>query len=545
MLNAMKTVLETDNGLCISSGQEGVAILSLRLTRAVNSGEELTLGSVCASVAELQLITDGECPIKKEDRFRLYKEDPFGRRWPLGVFTAEKPRWDSAHRVNITAYDNVVKLDRDLSQAFHQLTGWPLPAGFLLEWACDQCGVELAEPLLAYNSRPIQPFSADGITGRQLLSFFAEMAGQFGYADENGKIAFGWYAPNEKVSIGPSFQYGIQTDYADNHLKMTGVLAFSHAGELMMDVADYYDDGLGNVHISGADVLGGLAGKMSVADYQILPFDGIQFRQDTADVGICQGGDENIYRITGNPFLVFGEDDPVSPIIEPMQMQLGQVSYTPMTLTVPYHVGVRTGDILAVRDKDGREHTCYVMEQQITGHTMTIRCTGTGQRDAAPMVSSTIRNLGGKVMHLQADVEGLFAENADTKGNLAALSLTVSGIEGKVASLDGVQESVSTLRQDAKSLELELRTIRENGTDKVVTSTGYSFSDEGLRIKKSGQEMENLLDHTGMTVSRGGNAILQADHRGVTAVDVTVGNFLAVAHARFEQYENGTACFYI
>ena len=542
----MKTVLETDKGLRISSGQEGTAILSLSLTQAVNSGEELTLGSVCASVAELQLMIEETCPIAQGDRFRLYKEDGWGRRWCLGVFTAEKPKRNSRYRVSITAYDNVAKLDRDVSAAFAQLTGWPLSAEFLAQWTGEQCGVTLASNLFFGANRLIEPFSGDGITGRQILSFVAEAAGCFGRADKDGKIAFGWYAPNEKISVGSSFQYGIQTQFSQDHLQLTGVPAFSQEEDLGVDVVDAYYDGQGNLYLSGKDSLGCLAGKMSVADYQVPPIDSLQIRQDSGDLGVLYPKTgEHTYRFTGNPFLVFSEDEALSPFVEPMIEKLQAVSYTPMTVTVPFDPNVDVGDILAVKDRDGVEHNCYVMERQISGHTMTLKCTGSGQRETATMASRNIQSLAGKVMRLRTDVDGLQAENADALGNLASMALTISGIEGKVAALGDMQENISTLRQDAKSLALELRTLQENGVDKVVTTTGYTFSDEGLKIKKSGQEMENVLDHTGMTVRRGGNAILQADYRGVTAVDVTVGNFLAVAHARFESFEQGTACFYI
>ena len=63
--------------------------------------------------------------------------------------------------------------------------------------------------------------------------------------------------------------------------------------------------------------------------------------------------------------------------------------------------------------------------------------------------------------------------------------------------------------------------------------------------------MENLLNETGMFVKRSGEVILKADQEGVTAVDVTVGNYLIVGdHARFEDYSSAvdgkrTACFWI
>ena len=184
------------------------------------------------------------------------------------------------------------------------------------------------------------------------------------------------------------------------------------------------------------------------------------------------------------------------------------------------------------------------MSRQITGNLMKLSCQGSGARDISP-AEHTVKAMAGRVLRLQTDLEGIRAEHADTKGNLASLELSLQGIKSQVSVMESMGQAVSRLQQDGEKLALELERTRQEGASRVVTSTGYTFSESGLRIQKSGMEMENLLDHTGMTVRRGGRVILQADHQGVTAPDVTVGNFLAVAHARFEPYETGTACFYV
>ena len=97
-----KTRIELSNGQVLTSGQPGDAIVSLGLTRAVNSGQELTLGSVCAAMAELELLVQGDSPIGQGESFVLYRGEE-----KIGVFTAEKPAWKSAHRVKITAYDSI------------------------------------------------------------------------------------------------------------------------------------------------------------------------------------------------------------------------------------------------------------------------------------------------------------------------------------------------------------------------------------------------------------------------------------------------------
>ena len=70
--------------------------------------------------------------------------------------------------------------------------------------------------------------------------------------------------------------------------------------------------------------------------------------------------------------------------------------------------------------------------------------------------------------------------------------------------------------------------MRDEGVDRVQTQTGFTFDEQGLTISKSGTQMENLLNEDGMYVRRSGEIILQADKEGVTAVDVTVGNYLVI-----------------
>lgn len=128
----------------------------------------------------------------------------------------------------------------------------------------------------------------------------------------------------------------------------------------------------------------------------------------------------------------------------------------------------------------------------------------------------------------------------------------VEGAVNKQASeIDSVKDSLISIRTESGDLELTVQDIIKNGVSKVVTSTGYTFKEDGLRIKKTGEEMENKLDHTGMYVTRSGETILQANNEGVIATDVKVRNYLIVGNnSRFEDYNDGveggrTACFHI
>ena len=103
------------------------------------------------------------------------------------------------------------------------------------------------------------------------------------------------------------------------------------------------------------------------------------------------------------------------------------------------------------------------------------------------------------------------------------------------------------MEQTADGVKISVEKIQNDGATKIKTGMGYTFDDKGLKIARVGQQMQNLLDNTGMYVTRNGQTILQANDKGVVAVDVTVRNYMIVGkHARFEDYGAGrTACFWL
>lgn len=126
---------------------------------------------------------------------------------------------------------------------------------------------------------------------------------------------------------------------------------------------------------------------------------------------------------------------------------------------------------------------------------------------------------------------GEFALNLDT-GQIKIMGYATS-------------EELNSAQQETQDQIMDQ--ISQNGVDKVITETGYTFDKNGLRISKSGEQMENLLDNTGMYVTRSGEEILTANNQGVQALNLTAKQYLiAGQHARFEDYTPGrTACFAI
>lgn len=127
-------------------------------------------------------------------------------------------------------------------------------------------------------------------------------------------------------------------------------------------------------------------------------------------------------------------------------------------------------------------------------------------------------------------------------------------VDGKIESQVGdINSALTLIQQNADNLSIRIQSLEDenNEVHEVITTTGYKFGADGLTIQRSGNEIKNLLDHTGMYVTRSGDNILTANNEGVNAINLTARQYLIVgANSRFEDYSNGTdsnrtACFYI
>lgn len=518
----IRNLLILPDGEELFSGTVGAAaIRSVKLTRQVNSQQDLTPGSVCTDLLEATIFAPGGLNLQAGQEFSAWKVMEDGTREKMGIFIAQKPVCQSAHVYTITAYDRISLLDRDLTGWLRELAGWPYTLHQLAEMVCDQCGVKVALPdgenasdQLPNSGFLVQPFAGEGITGRQLMEWIGQALGRFCRMREDGVLEFAWYSPNTTVRIGPGTEDG---------------------------VIPYFQGGLRN------------------CGYTVAPVERVCIRHSLQDVGTVYPQDRqmgNTYTLTGNYLLAATNAQTLLPIAQGLYEQLCAVTYTPCTLRVPLDLRIRPGDILTVQDAAGRELQVWVMKMIQQGQQMTIECTGNPRRDSsAAVVNSSYQALSGKVMNLRADVDGLKAENSNAAGKLAKLELDLEGIRSTVATQEG---KVSNLEQTAQGLRLTvtdtadaLSQLTGDGVPKVKTSAkGYTFDDTGLTIRDPGQEIINLLDNTGMYVKRGADILLQANNQGVVAADVSVRNYLVIGHARFESYADGadsrrTACFYM
>lgn len=166
-------------------------------------------------------------------------------------------------------------------------------------------------------------------------------------------------------------------------------------------------------------------------------------------------------------------------------------------------------------------------------------------RDKVDSVESSLRNeITESSTTLRRDTQEIVMQATETVRT--ELNEAISGVDDSVSKLTSKVE----MKLDADAVTIEVQKEIAKGVDRVVTKTGYEFGDEGLNISKSGEQMSNLLDHTGMYVKRDDEEILTANNKGVATENLHTRTYLIIGkgdgRSRFEDYGiDRTACFWI
>ncbi len=333
----LKNVIILSDGAKISSGAGmGNAIQSCTITECVNSETELTLGSTCSTCLEAKIIAPGGA-LRITDTFTLSKQNEAGILIPVGVFNPEKPVKSSANVYKVTAYDNISKLDKDLSAWLKGLTGWPYTLVTFAGMVCGACGLKLATGNVPNGSFPVKRFYKPGVTGRQLMRWIGEICCRFCRANAAGDIELAWYQPSEAT------------------IQATG--------------ERYY-----------------FAKSLSYEDYNVAPVDAVQLRLADSDSGVLwpEANAANPYIISGNPILLAQVNGGLLSYLNVIQKELASMtSYRPCKISLPACMDIRAGDTVRIVDGNGESFTTCVMTKTQSGQRDTLECTGSKSRSSS------------------------------------------------------------------------------------------------------------------------------------------------------------------
>lgn len=385
----LKNLLVLPDGQEIFSGVPGqCAIKSVKLTERVNDGKQLTVGSVCAQLLEAQIIVpDGTLQLHAGDEVTLYKVDDAGFRRLCGIFVLKRPTRKSKHCIALTGYDRVSLLARDMTRHLASFTAWPYTVSQLAWAACAYCGTELEQRAIPYGDLEVQAFTAQKITGTDILSWIGQLIGRFVRATPEGKLEFAWYAP-AAVSVGPGHYTRMQVTYGER----------PGLSDLLMQTEDdmrgnisvtahnlqVSHDGAGNVFLQayGNNRICYLRQSLQLENFTVQPVQQVQLRCGDAVTAYPDvGHSANTYTLDANPMLGGLDAQSLASVAQSLYLQLREVCYTPCRLRVPANSGLKAGDIVDITDTDGVTFCAYIMTRTNLGQTDTLECTGMMEGD--------------------------------------------------------------------------------------------------------------------------------------------------------------------
>jgi len=188
------------------------------------------------------------------------------------------------------------------------------------------------------------------------------------------------------------------------------------------------------------------------------------------------------------------------------------------------------------------------------------------------IVSQTDENTS-NISSLQIDVNGISTNVASfeqtTNDQLSSISddlssyrevtdnelETINGKFGNLATTDdisGIAHSVEVLQSDTYT-KTQINSMMIDGTVKKLSTTSMTVDENGMTFEKTNAKAKTNLNQNGLTIlDNNDDVILRA------AFDEDVGNtvvetyrhqvqeyFIMGQHSRFEDFEDGTGCFYI
>lgn len=477
----LKNVLLLDDGSEIVAGYVGKnAIMSLSHTAMVSSTTDLVPGAACSAKIEVTIWVEpgGSLVITSGTRMRYYREDASGARTLVGTFWAVKPTRQTRNTYKVLAYDVVSKLDGIQSTWLRSIQGdFPMTIWAFAQRVAQRCNVEIANTELPRNGDySVAAFYSDNLTGRQMLSWVAQAACTFLRATPDGKLEFAWYETLAGYGISP----GTNAEGVYTALDLSGEL-LATSDDLIWTFRQpqtgYYD------------------GTLSYEDYQVAPIDKVQIRQSQDDVGVIYPPDEtgaNAVVIEGNPLLTTESAEALLPVAQSIYETMRPITYTPLSVSVPLAANTPPpGTIILVTDPQGRTMTTYIMQVQITGQKAEISSTGSATRDGTAAVNAArLENTAGKMLELQASIDGLTVKASELEGDYTKLNQTVEGLsvsvvkDGEVRTkfaLDDTSVTINTgviaFTSDSISIDSQNFQLETNGN---VTATGIFRSNNGV-----------------------------------------------------------------
>lgn len=285
---------------------------------------------------------------------------------------------------------------------------------------------------------------------------------------------------------------------------------------------------------------------------------------DNVSAGLSASGSTQYVR--DNPLWDMRED--IADLVNNALAAVGGMTFNQFEMQWRGNFLVELGDCIGLVTKDNETVFSFLLDDTITYNGTYSQKSQWNYTDNEAESESNPTTLGDAIKQTFARVDKankqieLVASEAEANTdsisslliNTESITASISNVEQQTSStLEGIKEDLDTINKKvsstmtAEEIRYEIESEIENGVNKVVTNTGFVFDDTGLRVSKSGTEMETQITEDGMVVYKNNQAVLTANNCGVDAVNLSASTYLIIGtNSRFEDYGNNrTGCFWI
>lgn len=259
--------------------------------------------------------------------------------------------------------------------------------------------------------------------------------------------------------------------------------------------------------------------------------------------------------VRDNPFLELRDD--IATIIDNAIMRVGNLTigiFNCKWRGIPIEVGSK----IALVDKDNSNFVSYLLNDTIEYNGGLIEKTlwkydeNTTETENNPTsLGDLLKQTYARVDKQNKTIELVVSKTEELEQKTSSIKLSTDEINMEVKKnqqiTNGKVEDInSTLQEIEKKVNTAITAddvkilIEQNTgtTDKVKTSTGFTFNEDGLNITKSNSDFSTIIDEDGMTIKNKSKVMLEVNNMGVDAINLTASQYLRVGNTRFEDYKN-------
>lgn len=452
-------------------------IVSVSWTEQVNSdSDNITPGAVCANAIDIEfwITSDGSLAIAQGSTLTYYKVDAdTGTEYQIGIYTCEKPEKDGGNKYKVTAYDNIAKLDIDVADWLNSLN-FPITIEAFANSLAAKCGLTFKNVPPINGDYPVQAFTANSSTGRDLMKMVAQATGCFIRAASNGELEYAWYVTNSELLIATNKSKSLRFhktayDKENKILRDRQVVKLRTADVVYQPESTPY-----------------FSGQLTFSDFTVTAIDKVQVKQSDDDVGVIYPADAagtNALVISGNKLLVTDSDATLRPYVKNLYDRLNNMVYVPCSnIQTPETLDIRAGDIVTVTDGK-RKFVTWITSIKRSGNRCTFESVGSINRNTTTTVNNAKYNSKQKILEISATVDGLTVKAEQTTKDISGLSTQYTQLEQTfnkfelTAVTDGNVRSKFAL--DQTSVTIESGTITFKGGTLVVDSDNFKLKQDG------------------------------------------------------------------